>query len=353
MKPSIKKRNVTICPKCIESLRFYRYSPLNTVVPAVVARHQGTAFFMLPPYSKPHLSFLDQLQLLEARGLGVTDAPKAAMYLERVGYYRLSPYWLPLLHEPEKFAAGAEFSDAVDLYVFDKKLRLILIDAIERIEVAIRVDVAHKISRRDIMGHRLIGCLDQSRAGRHQHNGQTSHGAWLERADQSIADSKEPVLTQFQQNFSGDLPVVMAVELWDFGTVSRLLSLTHANDRFQIAKKYQILPDTLESWVKCLNYVRNACAHHSRLWNKPLVNQPKLPTTWEAPRVQHIGADVLRQTRIYSAAAITMHFLSIINPQSTWKQKFVEHWGSFPISPKLSVANAGLFKGWESEALWQ
>jgi len=90
---------------------------------------------MLPPYAKPHLSFADQLALLEGRGLGVTDQAKAIRHLERIGYGRLSPYWQPLqerIPDPDdatrtirtdQFQAGAEFRHAVDLYLFDKQLR--------------------------------------------------------------------------------------------------------------------------------------------------------------------------------------------------------------------------------------
>lgn len=325
----------------------------NTVVPAVAARHQGTAFFMLQPYAKPHLSFQDQLEQLKARGLCFSDNQKALKYLERVGYYRLSPYWLPLMDNPENFSKNAQFSDVVDLYVFDKELRLIFLDAIERIEVAIRVDVAHKLSRRDIFGYRQVNYLDQNRAGNVQSDGQTTHAAWLDRADKSIRDSKEPLRKNFDAKYSGHLPIFMAIELWDFGTVSRLLSLSNSTDRYNIAKKYNVLPNTLESWVRCLNGVRNTCAHHSRLWNKPMVDQPKLPSSWEARAVQHIREEVVRHTRIYGAAAIIAHFLSVINPNSTWKQRFIEHWESFPAGSKLSVENAGLFEGWADEALWK
>lgn len=48
---------------------------------------------MLPPYTKPHLSFADQLALLMQRGLAVTDAPKAIEHLQRIGYGRLTLYW--------------------------------------------------------------------------------------------------------------------------------------------------------------------------------------------------------------------------------------------------------------------
>ena len=40
-------------------------------------------------------SYTQQLQLLESRGMIVTDNAKALNYLERVGYYRLSGYWYP------------------------------------------------------------------------------------------------------------------------------------------------------------------------------------------------------------------------------------------------------------------
>ena len=102
---------------------------------------------MLPPYTKAHLSFADQLALLMQRGLAVTDAPKAIEHLQRIGYGRLTLYWQPLqqrVRDPnnphktlriERFEAGAEFRHAVDLYLFDKQLRLLFLDALEGVLV--------------------------------------------------------------------------------------------------------------------------------------------------------------------------------------------------------------------------
>ena len=116
---------------------------------------------MLPPYNKPHLSFANQFALLVQRGLVVTDQAKAILHLQRIGYGRLTPYWQPfqqLILDPndatrsirsEQFRSGAEFRHAVDLYLFDKQLRLLILDALERIEVALRVDLAHALGKRD------------------------------------------------------------------------------------------------------------------------------------------------------------------------------------------------------------
>ena len=50
---------------------------------------------MAAPYTKPHLSLAQQLQLLVFRGMDVGDRARAERYLGQLGYYRLSGYWYP------------------------------------------------------------------------------------------------------------------------------------------------------------------------------------------------------------------------------------------------------------------
>ena len=125
-------------------------------------------------YNKPWLSVSEQIDKLQVQGLEVTDKPRAELTLRRIGYYRLSGYWYPfrersglacsvpeIAGKPSKkdkkvqtfpldsFKSGLRFQDAVDLYVFDKKLRLLVLDALERIEVALRVDISHTLGEID------------------------------------------------------------------------------------------------------------------------------------------------------------------------------------------------------------
>ncbi len=112
-------------------------------------------------YEKPWKSYQDQLNQLIERGLNVTDRPKALHYLERIGYYRLSGYLYPFKERSgiccplaaengkkfkkgstnrlvlNNYKQGACFQNAVELYVFDKKLRLLVLDALERIEIGL------------------------------------------------------------------------------------------------------------------------------------------------------------------------------------------------------------------------
>lgn len=92
-------------------------------------------------YNKIPLSFQDQLQLLKSRGLEITDESKAISYLEGISYYRLSAYFLPYQVEKDKFNAGVSFKQIINTYSFDRELRLLVFDCIERIEVAIRTQI--------------------------------------------------------------------------------------------------------------------------------------------------------------------------------------------------------------------
>ncbi|WP_289172486.1 Abi family protein [uncultured Parasutterella sp.] len=103
-------------------------------------------------FNKPHTTFSQQVDRLVQRGLIVKDIEKAKKQLEIIGYYRLSSYFFFLEEKnndnsrSHKFKKDATFDDAIRLYVFDQKLRLLVMEAIERIEVALRSSWAHKMS---------------------------------------------------------------------------------------------------------------------------------------------------------------------------------------------------------------
>ena len=93
------------------------------------------------PFLKPYTSAHDLVRLLQSRGLIVSDTAKAESYLEYIGYYRLSAYMYPLLQMPKEqhhYKPNTTFEQVMMLYRFDKKLRLLIFNEIEKIEVAVR-----------------------------------------------------------------------------------------------------------------------------------------------------------------------------------------------------------------------
>ena len=93
------------------------------------------------PFTKSFTSSEDLVTLLCSRGFQIEDHEKAEQYLENIGYYRLSAYMSPLLQIPKtehRYKPGATFKQVMMLYRFDKKLRLLMFNEIEKIEIAIR-----------------------------------------------------------------------------------------------------------------------------------------------------------------------------------------------------------------------
>ena len=94
-------------------------------------------------YEKPPLAIEKHIDLLKSRGLTITNLEKARHYLMQIGYYRLSAYFIPFNDqnaptEEHKFSQGTDFQDILDLYMFDRELRLILLDGLREIEIAVK-----------------------------------------------------------------------------------------------------------------------------------------------------------------------------------------------------------------------
>jgi len=101
-------------------------------------------------FDKPALTVSQQIALLQARGLEIEDEAKARRCLSNISYYRLSAYMHPFQTDGEQerhgFKPGTRFEEIVNFYSFDRELRLILLDAIEQIEVSLRCQLTTAIA---------------------------------------------------------------------------------------------------------------------------------------------------------------------------------------------------------------
>ena len=296
----------------------------------------------------------------------VSDRDRALDYLERIGYYRLSGYWFPFRirvsfcalsprgEKPKKprvesiatdeFKPGTTFQNAVDLYVFDKKLRLLTLDALERIEVALRVDVAHTLGR-----HGAFAYLNPDRFHSEfgsvldEKTGLTRHHTWVSKHAQLIARSKEEFVRHNKAKYGLPLAVWVACEVWDFGTLSTLYNGMQEDEQDAISRQYGVNNGRIfASWLRSLNYLRNICAHHSRLWNRNIVDQPKLPPAKELPWAAAFEANEHARARCFLLLKIACHMLRVINPHSTWPERLKAHLLAFPSLEHLGMNLKGM-----------
>lgn len=309
---------------------------------------------------KPYLTFDQQLAKLKAKGLVIANDQTAIACLNRLGYYRLAGYFYPLRATNPRgipgrqnhFQAGASFDLVVDLYNFDKKLRLLMIDAAERIEVALRVAIAYRLGKLDCEAHMNPRLLD-ARFVKPGKDGASLHDKWCSRMEKAIKESHDDFVQHHEDKYDGKMPIWVAIELWDFGTLSRFYAGMQFRDKEAIAHQFgHIKSDHLQSWLRTLNFVRNVAAHHSRLWNRNVPEIPKFPTQASHPLLGHVHQHKGVEHRLYGALVCTAYLLRSIDLDRDWLRSLKAHVATFPNSPLINLASAGFPPDWGNEALW-
>ena len=317
----------------------------------------------VPPFSplKLHLPFADQIDTLQGRNLAIGDETGALAALQRIGYYRLVGYWFPL-RKPDPndarvrlddFQDGATFELAVALYNFDRTLRLLVLDAIERIEVAVRVDIAHLLGRRHRLAHECGFLLDARFTSPGRNGKPSQHDEWMRRFSDGVRrKSKEDFVAHHHQKYGGKMPIWVATETWDFGLLSKFYAGMKYGDQGKIAKRYAIDAQTLESWLRALNFIRNVCAHHSRLWNRNNPEGLRLPTMQPHEHLHHLVANDFARRRVYGSLCVIRHLLKHIDARSRWVDRLKDLCNGFPKSELVALRNGGFPAGWQNLPLW-
>jgi abortive infection bacteriophage resistance protein len=266
-------------------------------------------------YKKPAITFEQQIEKLERRGLQIEDKDRALRWLSRVSYYRLSAYFLPFQAEQDVFNRGATLTHVCDLYNFDRKLRLLLLDAIERIEVALRTSLTYEIGHR----HGPFGHTERTTFTEY-----FRFEEWLVELRDAENESQEKFVEHFRQKYTRErhLPIWMASELLSFGCLSRIFKGLNPTAKRAIAVPFGATPDViLGSWLHTLSVVRNVCAHHARLWNREFGVVPKIPP---APISYFPFSRPAATGRIYATLLVIHQMLKAIAPHSQWTERVVQ-----------------------------
>lgn len=225
-------------------------------------------------YTKPSLDINQQVQLLMSRGMQ-GDSVYMAAKLAIVSYNRLSAYWRIYRNQDDTFMPHTNFRDVWDVYVFDRRLRLLVMDAIERIEVAVRSRLAYHHSQ-------AYGPFGYANDTYSLPSIGKRNPELLSIIQNQIARSNAEFVTHFTQIY-GDKhkypPIWMTVEVISFGSLVNLYRSLPDKIKKSIAIEFGVSAPVFESWMIMLRIMRNICAHHARLWNISLETtaKPKLP----------------------------------------------------------------------------
>ena len=296
-------------------------------------------------FSKKPLSFKEQISQLEKRGLLIGDRDKAEFYLSHLNYYRLAAYSLAFEkhNNSHQYVEGTSFDHILDLYIFDRELRLLVLDSIERVEVSIRTyfayTLAHKYGPHEYLNPALF-------------KAKWPHARNVRQLENENRNSREVFIRHLREKYDEPLPPIWAtVEVMTFGQLSNwYANLTSGADRNAIANVYGMDEINLVSFLHHLSTVRNICAHHSRLWNREFTFTFKLPKKRPSQLLEILNFSPATIKRIYNTLVMLDYLMVTISPDTHWKQRLLTLLNEHPVANPLAM---GFPRNWKDLPTWK
>ena len=291
---------------------------------------------------KPAKTYAEQLQLLRDRGLTVADETFALHCLEHHNYYRLSAYRFPLTvaADPDRFVAGASFATLWELYSFDRDLRQLVNEALKHVEVSVRSHWAY------VLGHAYGAHVFEDAAN---FSDPIRHTESLQKLDEELARSDEVFVGHYRNKHHMFRPPIWAAcEVMSFGLLSRFYANTRRfKDRKDIARPYRLFPETMKSFLEHAVYVRNLCAHHSRLWNRRFTITLAIPVA--QPMAILSSLHPAEDRRIYNTLVLLGHMMDVIETDRRWRVRLY----ALLVRQKFPVtAHMGFPGDWRERPFW-
>lgn len=297
----------------------------------------------LIPFAKSYTNSTDLVSLLQSRGLAIENVVKAERYLDNISYYRLSAYMYPLLELPKsihQYKFGATFQKVMMLYRFDKKLRMLIFNEIEKIEIAVRRAVMQITAEMTGDDFWLTNPIYFSN--------RVYFNDTLRTIQKEYNHSREEFINHFRNTYSDPFPPAWILgELLTIGNVNAIYRNIKQNRiRKRIARRFGLPIDVFESWLTIIAVTRNACGHHARVWNKQNAITPAVLT-----RPSNVWITLPSDPqRIYYNLCIIKYFLDTISPNNDLLAKL--RW-LFVDFPEIDLKAMGFPDGWELEPLWR
>lgn len=281
----------------------------------------------MQPFAKPALRADELLVLLQKRGMIINDPERAIHYLNTIGYYRLSAYFLSFQQDKDRFCPDVSFNDALDLYIFDRKLRLLALDPLGRIEIAIRTAMSN---------HMAIKYGPFWFFERELYNSESVYGNFIKYSKHLAGRRHKHKSVACKHYFEkyGDKelpPSWILIEELPMGCWSRLYSnLSRKQDKRAIAEQFDFKWNDFKSWLEPLTILRNICAHHRRLWNSTIPIRPRNPERYVMKDAGIIDGP-------YLSFVVIMAFLKRFTNNPSWHKHLPDLLEACPLDPYLHM----------------
>lgn len=303
------------------------------------------------PYVKQPLSINEQILRLEGRGLNFCNKELAAKYLHNISYYRLRAFTYPF-QENDNVEANhhfkrddIDFFDIIDLYLFDRRLRNLVFNEIEKIEVSVRTIISQTYSLKNDDSHwyldnRYFSCDVES---------------LQKEIEKEVRRSNEDFIKHYfiKYDYPELPPSWMVLEVTSFGTISRLYKyLKKSPEKKKVALYFGIADvEIFANWLHALSNLRNYCAHHSRIWNRRYPVHIILPRDTINQFIPREHIIHIKQNKIFALLSAIKYLADIISPGNNFKGQLYHLLESK--HNLLSLGEMGFPDNWKSFPIWE
>lgn len=301
-------------------------------------------------YTKKPLTLDEQVARLKQRGLVFDDESEAIAYLFNISYYRLRAYTYPFQEngdgvEHNFTRKDIHFKDIIDLYCFDRRLRSLIFNAIEKIEVAVRT--------------KIIQIYAESTHNSHWYDNESlyrfDYEDLMKHIEADVNRSNEDFIKHYNSKYNNPPmpPSWMALEVVSFATLSRLFkSLKSDSHKKYITEQFGLKKVAiLENWLHAISNLRNCCAHHSRVWNRRFMVSVILPYDTLYPFMDRMTIKQIHTNKLFAVLSCVVYILDIISPGSYFKRNLKELLKSD--CRLLDLKDMGFPKYWQSLSVWR
>ena len=285
------------------------------------------------------------------------NEPQAAELLKNISYYRLKGYWWDMQtdYTLHTLKPNTYFEDIIERYNFDRHLRLILFDAIERIEIALRTKMIYHLSvSYGGLWYLNPALFEATTIKLNDGTVKTIHQNTLDELQKEFNRSQEIFVKDHRNRFPNkNADAWKTLEVASMGTLSKLYkNLKHQlPEKAAIAKEMGLnLHNELSSWLEAIAYVRNIIAHHSRLWSRNMVKRPtdqlKNPIgQWFVNPITEV-----QTKKPFLIISSMVYLCNMVTPGHQIKSKILD---LFKNNPNVPIYKLGFLNNWQNEPLWK
>lgn len=353
----------------------------------------GLLFSMAQNFSKTHQELA---YLLTSRGLCSSSGVDSSLLirlisskLATVNYYRLAAYWYQFRQPTQSgrlsknLMPGTNWETVWAYYQFDRHLRLLLFDAISRIEIALREKISDLLSARDRTSLNPQNVLkNYARNFKQRRKDKSSRlkcslfEEMMEKVNGAYNISKGESALHYRNKkivHAKYLPIWVFLEFATFGNLNTLISVGLKDDdteKLAISMGFAS-KSFFVSVISLLHQVRNECAHQGRMWNKkwvqksqgsklnPILKKPDR-SDWsylsdpndDSGWVHTTQPALFRSSDCTAVVLVACRIiLQQIAPESHWKERVESLFSEAPME-KIAWEVGFTHKDWITHSLW-